>query len=62
MVLSIPHEAAEGLMNDQELEKEFGPFQNSSMISVYAGFDIPDHLLPLDGTGFIKANSAGYHL
>ena len=56
VVLSIPHEAAKGLMNDQELEKEFGAFQNSSMISVYAGFDIPDHLLPLDGTGFIKAN------
>ena len=56
VVLSIPHEAAKRLIDDQELEKEFGAFQNSSMISVYAGFDIPDHLLPLDGTGFIKAN------
>ena len=55
VVLGIPHDAAERLIDDKELEKEFGAFQNSSMISVYAGFDIPDHLLPLDGTGFIKA-------
>ena len=56
VVLSIPHDAARRLIDDKELEKEFRAFQNSSMISVYAGFDIPDHLLPLDGTGFIKAN------
>ena len=56
VVLSIPHDTARRLLDDKELEKEFSAFQNSSMISVYAGFDIPDHLLPLDGTGFIKAN------
>jgi protoporphyrinogen/coproporphyrinogen III oxidase len=56
VVLSIPHDTARRLVDDKELEQEFRAFQNSSMISVYAGFDIPDHLLPLDGTGFIKAN------
>ena len=49
-------DAAKRLLDDTELEKEFKAFQNSSMISIYAGFDLPDHLLPLDGTGFIKAN------
>jgi protoporphyrinogen/coproporphyrinogen III oxidase len=56
VVLSIPHTVAEKLFDDEELEKEFGSFNNSSMVSVYAGFDVPDHLLPLDGTGFIRAN------
>lgn len=56
VVLSIPHDAAQRMIADEELEKEFKAFQNSSMISVYAGFDVPDYLLPLDGTGFIKAN------
>lgn len=57
VVLSIPHTEAVKLIADQELEKEFNRLKNSSMISVYIGFDVPDHMLPLDGTGFIKANS-----
>ena len=58
VVLSIPHTEAVKLIADQEIEKEFAQLKNSSMISVYVGFDVPDHVLPLDGTGFIKANSA----
>jgi protoporphyrinogen/coproporphyrinogen III oxidase len=57
VVLSIPHNAAETLFDDQALEKEFTQLKNSSLISVYAGFDIPDSLLPAEGTGFITANS-----
>lgn len=57
VVLSIPHTEAVKLVADQELEKEFTRLKNSSMISVYIGFDVPDYVLPLDGTGFIKANS-----
>src|SRR5690606_16576855 len=42
VILSIPHNAAETLFDDAELEKGFGELKNSSLISVYAGFDIPD--------------------
>jgi oxygen-dependent protoporphyrinogen oxidase len=55
VILSIPHDAAEALLDDEELKREFAGLKNSSLISVYAGFDIPDALLPEDGTGFITA-------
>lgn len=57
VVLSIPHTAAEVLLDDQEIKDEFTQLKNSSLISVYVGFDVPDSLLPADGTGFITANS-----
>ncbi|WP_065411728.1 protoporphyrinogen oxidase [Pseudobacillus wudalianchiensis] len=57
VVLSIPNTAAEKLFDDEQLAKEFAGLKNSSMISVYAGFDVPDSLLPEDGTGFITANN-----
>jgi oxygen-dependent protoporphyrinogen oxidase len=57
VVLSIPHTAAEKLLNDRNLKNEFSQLKNSSLISVYVGFDIPDLLLPTEGTGFITANN-----
>ncbi|WP_409305939.1 protoporphyrinogen oxidase [Peribacillus sp. SCS-155] len=57
VVLGIPHPAAEKLFADQALEKEFGGLKNSSLISIYVGFDVPDSMLPEDGTGFITANT-----
>lgn len=57
IVLSIPHNAAEPLFNNPTLEKEFSSLKTSSLISIYAGFDISDQSLPADGTGFITANS-----
>ncbi|WP_160723342.1 protoporphyrinogen oxidase [Bacillus sp. USDA818B3_A] len=57
VVLSIPNTAAEKLIDDLELINEFSKFKNSSLISVYMGFDVPDSLLPSDGTGFIAANT-----
>ncbi|MBP2242682.1 oxygen-dependent protoporphyrinogen oxidase [Cytobacillus eiseniae] len=55
IVLSIPHSAAENLLDDQQLKHEFASLENSSLISVYVGYDIPDHVLPADGTGYIAA-------
>jgi oxygen-dependent protoporphyrinogen oxidase len=57
VVLSIPHTAAEKLLNDQEIIGEFNQLKNSSLISVYVGFDVPDSLLPTEGTGFITASN-----
>jgi protoporphyrinogen/coproporphyrinogen III oxidase len=57
VVLSIPHTAAEVLFSNQELKNEFGKLKNSSLISIYVGYDVPDEQLPEDGTGFITASS-----
>ncbi|MEH7097142.1 protoporphyrinogen oxidase [Neobacillus vireti] len=57
VVLSIPNTAAEDLIDDPELKSAYSNFKNSSLISVYVGFDVPDSVLPADGTGFITANS-----
>ncbi|WP_394237631.1 protoporphyrinogen oxidase [Niallia oryzisoli] len=57
VMLCVPHSEAEKLLEDHELKQEFNRLKNSSMISVYVGFDIPDHVLPLEGTGFITADS-----
>jgi len=56
-VLSIPHTAAEKLFDDPALEKGFAPMKNSSLISIYVGYNVPDSLLPAEGTGFIAANT-----
>ncbi len=57
VVLSIPSNEAQKLFNDSELESSFSQFRNSSLISVYVGFDVPDSILPEDGTGFITSDS-----
>lgn len=57
VVLSTMHSTAQDLLQDNELNEEFNQLFNSSLISVYLGFDIPDRQLPANGTGFITANS-----
>lgn len=57
IILSIPNEEAKKLLTDAELKEDFDQLKSSSLISIYLGFDLPDHVLPLEGTGFITANS-----
>ncbi|HWO78742.1 MAG TPA: protoporphyrinogen oxidase [Bacillus sp. (in: firmicutes)] len=57
VVLSVPHHAAEILLNQANLEHEFAQLKTSSLISVYLGYDVPDQQLPMEGTGFIAPNS-----
>ncbi|KAB2328545.1 protoporphyrinogen oxidase [Cytobacillus depressus] len=57
IVMSIPNTEAEKLFIDQELGKGFSQLKNSSLISIYVGFDLPNSVLPEDGTGFITADS-----
>jgi protoporphyrinogen/coproporphyrinogen III oxidase len=57
VVLSIPHSKAEQLFDEQKLKNEFRQLKNSSLISIYIGLNIPDHLLPEEGTGFITATN-----
>lgn len=57
VVVSTISAAAQQLLATPSLDEEFDQFRNSSLISVYMGFDVPDHELPADGTGFITSNS-----
>jgi len=57
VVLSVPHTAAEAILGDPYLKEEFAGLKNSSLISVYLGFNVPDDVLPTDGTGFITATT-----
>ena len=58
VILATPHGAAQKLLGEKELDQEFDQLLNSSLISVYFGFDIPDAQLPADGTGFIVSQNS----
>ncbi|GAA0338540.1 protoporphyrinogen oxidase [Bacillus carboniphilus] len=57
VILSVPHTVTEKLLDEADLSSEFAQFKSSSLISVYVAFDVPDSILPEEGTGFITANT-----
>lgn len=61
VILATPHQVAQQLLGIAELDTEFDQFLNSSLISVYLGFDVPDEQLPKDGTGFIVSQESDLH-
>lgn len=58
VVLATPHQVAQHVLDSIELDEEFEQLTNSSLISVYLGFDIADENLPEDGTGFIVSEGS----
>ena len=58
VVLAIPHHAAQAVLQDEQLDTDFNRLKNSSLISVYLGFDIHDEQLPAEGTGFIVSENS----
>ncbi|MCJ8012382.1 protoporphyrinogen oxidase [Paenibacillus sp. KQZ6P-2] len=57
VVISTLSASAQKLLGNSDLDEEFNQFENSSLISVYMAFDVPDRELPADGTGFITSDS-----
>lgn len=57
VISAIPASASQALFSETVVEQEFASFKTSSLISVYMGYDVPDELLPEEGTGFITANN-----
>ncbi|WP_026690904.1 protoporphyrinogen oxidase [Alteribacter aurantiacus] len=53
MVLSTPHDVTQRLLGNSEVDLDFDRLKNSSIKTVYLGFDISVDRLPADGTGFI---------
>lgn len=61
LILATPHDKAQKLLNNEQLDREFDTLKNSSLTSVYLGFDVPDHKLPANGTGFIVTENSDLH-
>ncbi|WP_144511661.1 protoporphyrinogen oxidase [Bacillus sp. FJAT-22090] len=58
VVLTTPHNVAQSIMQKEDLDADFNKMKNSSLISIYLGFDIPDDQLPAEGTGFIVSENS----
>ncbi|MFJ7973274.1 protoporphyrinogen oxidase [Psychrobacillus sp. NPDC096389] len=58
VVLTTPHDVAQSILQNEELDADFNRLKNSSLISIYLGFDIPDEQLPAEGTGFIVSENS----
>ena len=58
VVLAIPNEAVQHVLKDELLNQYFDQFSTASAITIYLGFDVPDAVLPADGTGFIVSYNA----
>ncbi|QBK24551.1 protoporphyrinogen oxidase [Ureibacillus thermophilus] len=58
VVLALPNQVVKNLLKDEELDPYFNQFKNASAITMYLGFDLPDSILPQDGTGFIVSHNS----
>ncbi len=61
VILTTPHNVAQTILDHYELNDEFAKLTNSSLKSIYFGFDISDDQLPADGTGFIVSDKNDVH-
>jgi len=58
VVLALPNDSVQNLLQDESLNRYFGQFNTASAITIYLGFDVPDHRLPADGTGYIVSHNS----
>lgn len=58
VVLALPNEAVQSILQDASLTHYFDQFTTASAITIYLGFDVPDANLPADGTGYIVSHNS----
>lgn len=58
VVLAVPNDAVKQLVNDEQLNTQLQKFTTASALTMYVGFDVPDSVLPADGTGFIVSHNS----
>ena len=58
VVLAIPNDAVQAILQDDLLKPHFAKFTSASALTVYLGYDVPDSVLPADGTGFIVSHNS----
>lgn len=59
VILAVPHKAVQAMLQEEQLNHDLEQLKSSSMISIYLGYDVPDELLPANGTGFITSGTSG---
>ncbi|QCR33925.1 protoporphyrinogen oxidase [Lysinibacillus sp. SGAir0095] len=58
VVLAVPNNVVRSVLNDEEMDANLSKFTNASALTIYLGFDLPDSILPADGTGFIVSHNS----
>ncbi|MGE7676004.1 protoporphyrinogen oxidase [Lysinibacillus sp. NPDC094403] len=58
VVMALPNESVQSLLQDKSLNCYFEQFNTASAITIYLGFDVPDNRLPADGTGYIVSHNS----
>ncbi|KOS62305.1 protoporphyrinogen oxidase [Lysinibacillus agricola] len=58
VVLALPNESVQSILQDESLNRYFEQFNTASAITIYLGFDVPDNRLPADGTGYIVSHNS----
>lgn len=58
VVLAIPNNVVRTVLQDAALDEQLEKFTTASAITLYAAYDVPDSVLPADGTGFIVSHNS----
>lgn len=58
VVLAVPNATVREVLKDENLQKSLEQFTTASAITMYLGFNVPDRVLPADGTGFIVSHNS----
>jgi protoporphyrinogen/coproporphyrinogen III oxidase len=58
VVLAVPNETVSHVLKDEQLDRQLQKFTTASALTMYVGFDVPDSVLPADGTGFIVSHNS----
>lgn len=56
VVLAVPNDTVRKVLADASIDKSLARFSTASVLTMYIGFDVPDDVLPADGTGFIVSH------
>ena len=58
VVLAVPNDTVKKIIGSDILVQLLDQFTTASAITMYLGFDVPDTILPADGTGFIVSHNS----
>lgn len=58
VVLAVPNDVVKVILPDESLAPHFDRFTTASALTLYLGYDVPDDVLPADGTGFIVSHNS----
>lgn len=57
-VLALPNDVVQNVLQTEDLQQHLTKFTSASALTVYVGYEVPDSVLPADGTGFIVSHNS----